>query len=88
MSGTSMNGIDAALVELGGEGSSLQWEVLGFVAMPFPEWVHREILALGEVETARVDAICRAHAALGEWFAEAALAVYSAGLGVPSRAGS
>ena len=69
MSGTSADGVDAALVEIDESDLSL----LGYVEVPFPEDVRREILSL--CEDGRVDAICRMDAALGEWFAEAALRV-------------
>lgn len=69
MSGTSADGVDAALVEVGESDLSL----LGYVEVPFPQDVRREILSL--CENGRVDAICRMDAALGEWFAEAALRV-------------
>ena len=69
MSGTSADGVDAALVEIGESGLSL----LGYVEVPFSKDVRREILSL--CEGGRVDAICRMDAALGEWFAEAALRV-------------
>ena len=69
MSGTSADGVDAALVEIDGSDMSL----LGYVEMPFSKDVRREILSL--CEDGRVDAICRMDAALGEWFAEAALSV-------------
>ncbi|MCY3872126.1 MAG: anhydro-N-acetylmuramic acid kinase [Gemmatimonadetes bacterium] len=69
MSGTSADGVDAALVEIGESDLSL----LGYIEVPFPQDVRREILSL--CENGRVDAICRMDAALGEWFAEAALRV-------------
>ena len=69
MSGTSADGVDAALVEIDESGLSL----LGYVEVPFPKYVRRAILSL--CEDGRVDAICRMDAALGEWFAEAALRV-------------
>ncbi len=69
MSGTSADGVDAALVEIDESGLSL----LGYVEVPFPKDVRRAILSL--CENGQVDAICRMDAALGEWFAEAALRV-------------
>lgn len=69
MSGTSADGVDAALVEVGESDLSL----LEYIEVPFPKDVRREILSL--CENGRVDAICRMDAALGEWFAEAALRV-------------
>jgi len=73
MSGTSADGVDAALVEVVQTPRGLNWSLLGFVEMPFPMGVRSEILDL--CEGGRVDAICRMNAALGEWFAEAALTV-------------
>ncbi|MDP6039499.1 MAG: anhydro-N-acetylmuramic acid kinase, partial [Candidatus Latescibacteria bacterium] len=73
MSGTSADGVDAALVEVMRTSAGLDWSLLSFVEVPFSEGVRREILDL--CEGGRVDAICRMDAALGEWFAEAALRV-------------
>ncbi len=74
MSGTSLDGIDAVLAEFEGESeAALEWRVLGFVTQPYTleqrNTIHRAILQ-GSAE-----AIDRVHAWLGEWFAEAALAV-------------
>lgn len=75
MSGTSGDGIDAALVEIKGDPQNLVWELLGFVEVPYSKTVRQAILDLCDVNTARVDAICAMNVALGEWFADAALAV-------------
>ncbi len=74
MSGTSLDGIDAVLAEFDGASvAALEWRVLGFVSLPYTlerrNTIHRAILE-GSAE-----AIDRVHALLGEWFAEAALAV-------------
>ena len=71
MSGTSADGVDAALVEF--DQSDGRVSLLGYCEVPFPAPVRREILSL--CEDGRVDAICRMDAALGEWFADAALRV-------------
>ena len=71
MSGTSADGVDAALVEVGESDGRVS--LLGYCEVPFPASVRREILSL--CEGGRVDAICRMDAALGEWFADAALRV-------------
>lgn len=70
MSGTSMDGVDAALVELNGETTAaLQWAVRHWATLAYAperrEAIHRAILA-GSAE-----ALCTLHAQLGEWFAEA-----------------
>ncbi len=71
MSGTSADGVDAAIVEILAPDARVS--LLGYLEVPFPANVRREILSL--CEDGRVDAICRMDAALGEWFAEAALRV-------------
>ncbi|HEX9107913.1 MAG TPA: anhydro-N-acetylmuramic acid kinase, partial [Longimicrobiales bacterium] len=77
MSGTSLDGIDAVLAEFHGSSvSELEWRVLGFVTQPYPlerrNVIHRAILE-GSAES-----LDRVHSLLGEWFAEAALAVCAA----------
>ncbi|MDP6779213.1 MAG: anhydro-N-acetylmuramic acid kinase [Candidatus Latescibacteria bacterium] len=75
MSGTSVDGIDAALVEVSGDGSRSEVRLLGFGFTPFPEDLRQEILGLSDPATGSVDRVCRMHAVLGEWFAKAALDV-------------
>ncbi len=88
MSGTSTDGIDAALVELARrEGSAPGWQVAlkAFLTMPYPEVVRQELFRLfaGEAEgTARV---CHMNYVVGELFARAAQAVAAEG-GVPMEA--
>lgn len=77
MSGTSLDGIDAALVEFNDDGS--EWRVLAFTTTPLSsaqrEQVHNAIVHGNSA------ALCRLHADLGEWFARAALqACAAAGL--------
>ena len=73
MSGTSADGVDAALVDICETDSGFDWTMLGYVEVPFPSQVRQEILSV--CEHGKVDVICRMDAALGEWFAQAALAV-------------
>ena len=73
MSGTSLDGIDAALVRFTGPPDSVHWEIEGFVSVPFRAeqrtQIHDAIVHGG------APGICMLHAQLGEWLAEAALAV-------------
>jgi anhydro-N-acetylmuramic acid kinase len=74
MSGTSLDGIDAALVELDGETEAdVQWRVLAFRSLPYErsrrEEIQQAIAGGGPAE------LCRLNARLGRWFAEAARAV-------------
>jgi len=74
MSGTSLDGIDAAIVEFNGD--KPDWKVLAFETLPLTsaqrEQVHSAIVHGNAL------ALCRLHADLGEWFAAAALKACSA----------
>jgi anhydro-N-acetylmuramic acid kinase len=84
MSGTSADGVDAVLVDVEGSGRATQCHVLAFVTVPLPAGVRQRVLALCASE-ARVEDLCLANFALGEVFAEAALAVVRhAGLPISS----
>ena len=50
MSGTSADGMDAALVDITGYGLSTKVTTLGFVSVPYPEKVRNEILHLASGE--------------------------------------
>lgn len=74
MSGTSLDGIDAALVEFEGDDpESLSWSLLAAVTVPYTpeqrEPIH-DVIARGGA-----GALCRLNVELGEWFADAVLAV-------------
>jgi len=75
MSGTSADGVDAALVELTGAGLQTGYRVLGFAFTPYPQELREKVLEVSDPQRGRVHDICRLHAVLGEWFARAALAV-------------
>lgn len=73
MSGTSLDGIDAALVRFEGNPATLRWTVEAFVSVPLTvaqrEQVHDAIV------NGNAASLCRVHADLGEWLADAALRV-------------
>ena len=56
MSGTSVDGIDVALVELSGEPPSLGFRLVAYHEIPFPDRVREEVLAVSDatVATSRV----------------------------------
>jgi anhydro-N-acetylmuramic acid kinase len=71
MSGTSLDGIDAALVELEGDTpDELRWRLVGFRSVPFTEQQRATIH--GAILAGTADALCALHADLGEWLAAAA----------------
>ena len=75
MSGTSVDGVDAALVEIRGHGVETQVELLAFHSHPFEAEVRNRIFDLFQPETSRVDELCQMNFLIGEIFADAALLV-------------
>ena len=72
MSGTSVDGIDAAIVEISGHGLKTEIDLIAFETFPFPSGVPQRILALCQPDTGRVDDICEMNFYIGHLFAEAA----------------
>jgi anhydro-N-acetylmuramic acid kinase len=73
MSGTSGDGVDAALVDIRGTGHELKVKLRSFVASPYPADLQQRILAASARGT--VAEICHLNVLIGEWFAKAALRV-------------
>lgn len=72
MSGTSLDGIDAAVVEFADDSDEAPaWKVLAFTSTPFSSERREQIHAA--IVHGNAAALCRLHADLGEWFAAAAL---------------
>lgn len=71
MSGTSCDGVDAALVRIKGTGPELAIKIIGFESFAFPADLHLRLLA------SRLDAkeLCALNFELGEQFAKAASAM-------------
>lgn len=75
MSGTSADGIDAALVEISGRGMDLKVRLAAFENTPFPDEIRRRIFELFSPMTATVDKVGYMNFLLGELYAQAALSV-------------
>ena len=74
MSGTSLDGVDAALVEIEGEGvEDVGFRLVHAVTVPYDE-PRREAIH-GAILAGSADALCGIHADLGEWLGEAAVRV-------------
>ena len=71
MSGTSVDGIDAAIVGITGHTLETEVDLLAFETFPFPPGVPQRILALCQPDTGRVDDICEMNFYIGHLFAEA-----------------
>lgn len=82
MSGTSVDGIDAALVEIEGAGRQTRIRLLGFKCVPHTPKMRAAILTACDPRRGRVPDLCTLNAALGDRFAEAAIAVAKSA-GVP-----
>jgi anhydro-N-acetylmuramic acid kinase len=71
MSGTSLDGIDAALIEIDGTIDAPVWRIRTFIDAPYTAaqrtTIHDSIVH-GDAAS-----LCRLHADIGEWFADAAL---------------
>ncbi len=71
MSGTSLDGIDAALVRIttdaGGALSGVK--LLAHSSLPYPDELRRLVARLCAPETARIDDLTYAHFGLSEWYA-------------------
>jgi anhydro-N-acetylmuramic acid kinase len=76
ISGTSADGIDAALVRISKATDAARVELLEFDSVPYPAAVRDELLALYADDAPRAVArICSLNVVLGELFAEAAIEV-------------
>jgi len=75
MSGTSLDGIDAALVEILPRGPTYSLQLVRFEIFPFSSALHDELRAALPPNAGSVAAVARLHHALGRAFAQAAKAV-------------
>ena len=81
MSGTSADGVDAAIVTIDGAPPDLSVSMCSFTCVPFDAQQRERIFSLFDPQTGKVDRICEMNFRLGEWFAAAALrAIADAGL--------
>ena len=72
MSGTSLDGVDAAIVRLDGTGTGVRIETLGFVSRAYDAELRAALAACAEVTTSNVRLVSQLHARLGDVFAEVA----------------
>jgi len=75
MSGTSVDGVDAALVSIKGSGKSTQVKLICSICHPYPTELRQRIFDLFQPESGRIDEICQVNFLVGQAFAEAAIQV-------------
>lgn len=78
MSGTSLDGVDAAIVRAEGTGRALRVETLAFVSRPYAPALREALGACVEPASSDVRRIALAHARLGHVFADAVEAACAA----------
>lgn len=71
MSGTSVDGIDAALVDVEGTGTRSRVHVRAFATYPFPRGFRKLVLANSLPGTGSVDLICRLNILYAHYYADA-----------------
>lgn len=71
MSGTSLDGIDAALVKISGFGESTKAQLVEFINMKIPEIIKNEVKDCFSIEKSNVELVCSLNFKLGYIFADA-----------------
>ena len=68
MSGTSADGISAAITEITGSDIATRIHIVGFETYPYPAALREEVFKLFSPETSTVDNVCEMNFVLGEFF--------------------
>jgi len=71
MSGTSVDGIDACLAEISGNGVNTKAGIIAFATYPYHEKIRTAILEASNPLTGTVEKICQLNFSLGKLFADA-----------------
>ncbi len=75
ISGTSVDGVDVAIVTIKGHASNAKLDLIAFETIPYPAQVRTELLALYDDQSNAVARLCSLNVVVGECFAEATIAV-------------
>jgi anhydro-N-acetylmuramic acid kinase len=78
MSGTSVDGIDAAVVDVSLVDDALEARLIGYTESPIDEGLRQRIHTLFDPEQSRIDEVTEVNVLLGEAFASACLAAIDA----------
>lgn len=71
ISGTSLDGVDTALVRIKKSGLETKVKLIHFITFPYPEGLKAKLLEISNPSNGSVDEICRYNVVLGEIFADA-----------------
>lgn len=71
MSGTSLDGVDAALISLTGFGLDVEYQLLAFETQPYPEALKKALKQVCNPKTSRVDELCSLNVELGYRYLQA-----------------
>jgi anhydro-N-acetylmuramic acid kinase len=85
MSGTSVDAVDAALVEFTGHGLESRWRLVAYRETPFAPELKAEILQVASASSSPPERLMRLDAALGEVYAAAVLELCAAASVPPER---
>lgn len=77
ISGTSLDAIDAAVVDIAQDGDTLSLGLRAYAELPYPAPLHQRLHALLPPGTGSVAEVCELHVLVGQAFADAARAVAS-----------
>lgn len=72
MSGTSVDGVDVALVEIQGEKENIQVQLLAGETYPYPDSLRAEILAVCSGKSLTIAQLCALDDAIAQYFAQCA----------------
>ena len=72
MSGTSADGVDAALVDISDRGGKIKVRLISFITRPYPEKLRRRLLAISEPGAGSAAELAQLNVEVGEIFARAA----------------
>jgi anhydro-N-acetylmuramic acid kinase len=73
ISGTSMDGIDAALVRISGPATQPHVRLLAFETYPYPDWTRARLLEVASGDSTTAEEISQLNSFVGATFAEAVL---------------
>lgn len=70
MSGTSLDGVDASLVNITKEKNSYKYEQVGFIFVPYKQELKNKIMEVSKLDTSNVQKICSLNFELGSVYSD------------------